>query len=108
MPQPLVLRQGRVAQELPAEAGVYPKLRIVGGGLVAGGAGLDLYYAGRRLTQVAPVEGGPYVAPGYTVPGYVEGDSAYVAPGYIEGGYVAGTGSEPFVATGYVAEGYVK
>lgn len=59
MPQPLVLRLGRIAEEIPAEAGTYPLLRMVAGRLVAGGSGLDLFFSGGRFSQtaVAPIIG---------------------------------------------------
>jgi hypothetical protein len=53
MPQPLVLRLGRIAEEIPAEAGTYPLLRLVAGRLVAGGPGADLAFVGGRIAQQA-------------------------------------------------------
>lgn len=58
MPQPLVLRLGRIAEENPAEAGTYPLLRLVAGRLVAGGPGLDLIFVSGRVSQLAPAGGG--------------------------------------------------
>ncbi len=42
MVYPLVLKAGEIVEEVPAEAGVYPKLRINSGNLIAGGAGNNL------------------------------------------------------------------
>lgn len=55
MPQPLVLRLGRIAEENPAEAGTYPLLRLVAGRLVAGGSGANLTLINGRMVQDAPV-----------------------------------------------------
>lgn len=50
---PLVLANGRIREESPANAGVYPRLRLVAGRLVAGGAGVDLALVQGRIVQMA-------------------------------------------------------
>lgn len=57
MPYPLVLKQGRVSEELPTEVGENPYLRYSGGGLMAGGAGLFLYLVDGAITQLPSFEG---------------------------------------------------
>jgi len=86
MPQPLVLRLGRIAEEIPAEAGTYPLLRLVDGRLVAGGSGINLYLSGGRISQVAST--GLYVDTDYS------DDYADAAP-------------ESYLVADYTAEGYV-
>lgn len=53
MAAPLVLRLGRISEELTAEVGTYPYLRMVGGLLMAGGAGNNLQIIGGTIYQIA-------------------------------------------------------
>ena len=48
----LVLRQGRISEELAGEAGVYPRLRLLAGRLMAGISGADLQIIAGRITQM--------------------------------------------------------
>lgn len=72
MSQPLVLRLGRIAEETPAEAGAYPRLRVVAGRLVAGGAGTDLVFVGGRVAQFG-LPGAEYVDVDYWDADYADG-----------------------------------
>lgn len=65
MPQPLVLRLGRIAEETPAEAGTYPLLRLVAGRLVAGGPGKDIAIVAGRFVEQPEAGGGMWDA-GFT------------------------------------------
>lgn len=58
MPQPLVLRHGRISEQLAGEEGVYPLLRLVAGRLVAGGSGTDLCFLAGRMAEIAAAVGG--------------------------------------------------
>lgn len=83
----LVLRQGSVAEEIPAEIGVYPRLRIVDGQWTAGGAGADLYLINGTIYCVT-TPSDLYVEPDYWADDYAEGDTVYIDDGYWDAGYV--------------------
>lgn len=57
MPNPLVFKNGYIQEEALVEAGVYPKVYLTNGNLVAGGSGYLLYLIDGAITQIASFEG---------------------------------------------------